>query len=433
MRTLITKTLISVSCILIAFGLSIGMASAQIDIDFQTLDAGPEYQHAFGEIIKLFETENPDIKVHPIYAGWDMGHEKLLVRIAANNAPEVAQHNDDFIGDYYARGISRPLGDYGAKIDWTILFPLQERCTRYEGKHYAIGISLKTRTWVYNVDKFKEAGLDELPQKWPSKKWTWDTLFSYAQRLTTKETYGVALNYPQEPYPWISSCAPEEWGVTSGLIYEGVFRGNEQWCLDVLQWLRDMSLVHKVAAPFDLDREAGTETLFRTGKVAMTRMGSYSLGPYKKNPLDFKWNVGPVPLGKTRADQETSLMCFCLPTGSKHPEAGGKFLSFLLTEQAQEIMLRDCGLIPAVASTAIGPLWTEQPGLPDNVNLTMFIKAMFHAEANMDRFHIAGWYEAKKIFKRAIEPIWTGKRTPKEQMERIKPEIDKALSKFRKK
>jgi len=427
-----TKQLVMllIGCLMMTLGAGVSVASAQkITIDFQILDTGPDYQKAYKEIIKLFEEKNPQVKVRAIHIEWDKGHEKLLVRIAAKNAPEVAQFNDDFIGDYYARGLLRPLEDYGCNLNWDILFPAQEEVTRFNGKHYSLAIANKGRAVWYNIDKFKEAGLEELPRKWPSEEWTWDTFLSYCKRLTTEDTWGTSFMYTQEPYDWLSSAAPKEYGELSGLIVEGTFRGNEKWCVDALQWFADLSLVHKVASPYDLDAETGGETLWRTGKVAMIRTGSWFLDDVKREPVKFKWNVGPMPL-KNRADIMTSMVNFGLPVGSKHPEIGGKFLKFLMTPKVQRILVKECGLMPADVFTAISPVWTEQEGIPDNVDLTMFVKGMFHNR--FDFFHIPGWYEAKKIFKRTLQPIWTGKVTAEEQMKKIKPEIDAALARVRK-
>jgi multiple sugar transport system substrate-binding protein len=139
--------------------------------------------------------------------------------------------------------------------------------------------------------------------------------------------------------------------------------------IEAVQFFSDLYNVHKVAPPpADFSLWAGGNSEFSNGKAAMRIFGRWPLGGYKDNPNIDLGMVG-VPAGEERANI-LFWGGFGIFSGTKHPEAAWRFLSFYTGEQGSQVW-KDWA-IPPVASVA------EEAGLTDDPIEGVWISELDH-------------------------------------------------------
>ncbi|MFC7480603.1 ABC transporter substrate-binding protein [Luedemannella flava] len=69
--------------------------------------------------LDLYTSKHPDVVFKPTWQGNQGYFEKLATQAAGGNAPDIFQMDDNFLGEYSARGIAMDLSDLVAskKID----------------------------------------------------------------------------------------------------------------------------------------------------------------------------------------------------------------------------------------------------------------------------------------------------------------------------
>jgi len=414
------RLLVIFSIMIFVLSLSVAVF-AEVTIEFQMLDNGPEYQATFNKLIKMFEKENSDIKVKPIYAGWDHGHEKLLVRFGSGNPPEIAQFNDDFIGDYSHKDILEPLNDLYDDFSEFYQAPLD--LATIDGKLRSISIAYKPRVIYYNKDWFDEAGVEPLPDHWNDPDWDWDAFLAKVKKLTeaadNKEmaSWGVTIDYPQIPFWWIHNAAPTD---EDRLIMNNQSKFAEPYVYETTQWLADLHFKHQVQPSLAIDEDVGQRELFLSQRVAMiVNGGSWEL-PFLRD-ADFNWEIGPYPTNN-RATTQASLVNFGVIRNSKHPQEAKRFIRFLLEPSSQDILSKELGMMPARKSVAEKLEWTE-PISAENGHL--YLEAMENAA--FGPWDTPGWYQSYRLAGPSFESIFSGQSTAKEALTKLDKKVQDLL------
>ena len=144
----------------------------------------------FNNAIKSFEEKYPDIDVQLESVPQEYG-TKLLAQIAAGTAPDVIQVGDGDVARYVREGIVEPLDPYingDNPLDMSIFYPGVASFGQVGGVTYFLTKDYSPLVLYYNKDMFDEAGLE-----YPNENWTWDDLLNAAQKLTTKDRWGIQL------------------------------------------------------------------------------------------------------------------------------------------------------------------------------------------------------------------------------------------------
>ena len=77
---------------------------------------------------------------------------------------------------YFERDRAEPIS--------AISFPGSVDVWNFDGKQYALPISISGQSMYYNVPKLQAAGLATPPVDWETEDWSWTTIREYAQKLT---------------------------------------------------------------------------------------------------------------------------------------------------------------------------------------------------------------------------------------------------------
>jgi multiple sugar transport system substrate-binding protein len=141
------------------------------------------------EVIKLFEKRYPNIKITPEYTSWSDYWTKLNTQAAAQNLPDVIQHDYQYITEWVNRGLLLPLDDFVKDniINLKDVAPNYIKPGIVNGKLYGINLGVNALGLVYDPELFKQA---DIPL--PKNDWTWeefkDTVIQIKKKLGI---YGV--------------------------------------------------------------------------------------------------------------------------------------------------------------------------------------------------------------------------------------------------
>jgi ABC-type glycerol-3-phosphate transport system substrate-binding protein len=316
----------------IAIGLVVLVASpagAQVKIRFQTWHWNETpWVNSLNEFMKTFNQSNPGIEVvrdDSRYA------DKEAVFIAQSQAKAAAD-----IPHFSYRPI-RLLADRGYLLDITPYVEKEggasyltqfdqaalEMC-RYKGKLYCLPDDLDPLILMYNMQLFKEAGLD--PNKPPA---TWEEFLDYARRLTKPDRWGVGIIGARQEglfmrfNPWL-------WGSGGDYVTADGLRSalDTPESLEGFKFYVELFTKHKVVPSGVIEQGAQeVRTQLAHGKVAMIiTLPSEPAIVQAINPnisVREIMALAPVPVGKKKVTSAW-FSTRVISAFSKNPDAAWK-------------------------------------------------------------------------------------------------------------
>lgn len=304
--------------------------AAPVELEFFSLK--PETVTVMEEIIADFMVENPDIKI-TLTSVADSG-TVLLTRVASDEMPDIlnvfpaenkykVMFDDELIVELTDQPFLSNVADSMLEM------------AAYNGKHYALPMTLSSYGIYYRTDIFETLGLKE-PTTYAEllevckalKDAGYDAFAlpnkdvgNVAQRL--ERTIGVVNHDSNTEFTKIA--AGEMKAEDSQTI-----RAFAQLCLDVAQYSTEDSL--------GLDYESAIADLVN-GKAAMMFSGTWMLSTMQAANPDIQVKLIPIPSPLTDeafvpVNIDTS---FGISTSCKYPEEALKFIEYLSrTEVAQK-------------------------------------------------------------------------------------------------
>ncbi len=309
----------------------------------------------------LFEKENPNIEVNSEEISWGNYEDKWMTSIAAGVAADLGYMYDVMLAPFAAMGALEPLDAYITDEYRDEIYESLWDSLKYKGKTYGVPFLGMTYPLWYNVDMFREAGIEGPPD-------THDEFLKVTKKLTkdidgdgkTDEYgFGVAFNTITLHiiYPFFFQNGVE---IVSEDGAKAAFNTKEG--LEVLQGLVDMMYKDRIMPEACLGLGQGEVTeLFLSGKIAM----KYESRKNVDNPEirarypDLKIGVMLIPKRKNRSSYG-GLGFFIIIPGSKHKEAALKLIQFMTTEKEfQEDFMRAIQIFPS-AKAFVG-IYADDP------------------------------------------------------------------------
>lgn len=140
----------------------------------------------FAPIVDAFHEQYPDVAIDIQYLPWSGRYEKMLTAIAGGTAPNVVYLNDFQVPLFASTNNLVPISDLYTDEELHEMYTEGAlNALSYEGCVYALPILQNSLGYVYNVDLFKEAGLD--PDNPPQ---TWEEIEAAAALLTKTDEQG---------------------------------------------------------------------------------------------------------------------------------------------------------------------------------------------------------------------------------------------------
>jgi multiple sugar transport system substrate-binding protein len=297
------------------------------------------------DIIKKFEEENPNIKINANFIPTSEYAQKLLVNMSAGEGIDVfTSQSASGISDYQSKGQILDVSEHVNMDELSNISSLIDQL-KIDGGVY--GLPYRAGAWAlyYNKDLFDEAGVP-----YPDDTWTWETYRETAKKLTFDGKNGSiwgSLNYDPTSTWW---RVP---GNTGGANNPNKSEDLEAF-KEAAKFIHDLSYVDKSQQPYsELVGEAGKDFTgrFLQGKHAMMFNGEWMVemlnSAMKEGTNKINYDIAPLPYSEGTEPRTTGAVAVAMVSkNTKHPEEAAKFLSFLASEPAAEIMASH-GVLPA--------------------------------------------------------------------------------------
>lgn len=152
-----------------------------------------EQKESYQQVIREFEKENPGIKIRLQWGATGRFFGVVLTRMAGGVAPDVVFMYESMMPHFADKNtledltpyIKRDLSDYDEDFH-----PLSRKIFAYNGKTYAMPVTMAPILVIYNKGMFDEAGVP-----YPDEGWTWDEFLEIAKKLTKKDKNGRTVQY----------------------------------------------------------------------------------------------------------------------------------------------------------------------------------------------------------------------------------------------
>ncbi|MCI3920857.1 extracellular solute-binding protein [Paenibacillus sp. TRM 82003] len=359
------------------------------------------------EVIKLYESKNPHVKIEAEFTSFDGYWEKLAAMVAGNNMPDVLQMNyGEYLTQYSGKdvladlkpltasgvidtsGISEGLLSSGVKNDQLLGIPL----------------GMNALTVIYDEEQLKGAGA-----KIPDMNWTWDDWKQIAEQVHRHTgEYGTQ-------------------GLEILNIFEYYARQNGQklFNADATGLGHDDQLLADFLTMVLEQQEKGT---YPTLEVILQHEAvEDQLIVHGKAPFDFRWSNQVVALTKAAGrtlklaplpgpeiDQGMYLkpaMFYSIAKQSKHQEEAAKFIDFFINDlEANQLLNGERG-VPVSESVR-----EALAGSLDETNKMVYeyIDLIAENSSAIDGNYPAGSAEIFKALEEVHEQVMYKQMTPEE-------------------
>lgn len=329
--------MIKKSIIYLIIGLVLtGFTVAQAKTNLLFLRAGSEGEKAVvGPQVRVFEAENPGIKVDMVMVPWGQQFIKMMTMIGAGKAPDVSYIGSRWIPSLVEMNAIIPITVPAARKAeyFKTIWPM----VSWKGKIYGIPRAFSTKVLYYNTELFKEAGIKEAPK-------TWEELKAAAKAIGERtDAYGYALageKFVSTTSQFFNSLFQNEGRVFDG---EGNVIINNENGVEALEFYRSLAR-YAEPGPTAYRRETLCQ-LFKEGKVGMYVSGPWRRGMFENAGTPYA--VAPLPAGPKGKSAcilvSDSLVAF---TQSQHQTEAVKLALFLTSYENQKTLDTKWGMTP---------------------------------------------------------------------------------------
>ena len=286
-------------------------------------------------LVKLYNEGQKEVEVTAVYTGgYDDTKLKAQAAAKAGKPPSVVLMSANFNVDLKLSGdiISlEPMlkADETTRDDYLKDFwPALHANAMVDGELYGVPFHNSTPLLYYNVEHFKEAGLD--PAKPPR---TWAELADTAKKLTKGDRHGLLMPAGYDYLGWLM----EAFSMSNGGRYFNEEYGGEVYydqpsMLGAARFVEDLIFKHKVM-PQGVTEAGGVSTQFFAGKASMVLLSTGSLSFIREN-MKQAYDVAFVPKNVRNAVPigGASLVMFA-GQSEDSKKAGWKFIKWLTTPE----------------------------------------------------------------------------------------------------
>lgn len=378
--------------------------------------------------IKLFEKENPDIKVKAEYSGFDGIVEKMTTQIAGGTAPDLMQINYDWLVNYSPDG----TGFYDLStlkgLDLSGFSDDLLETGKVDGKLNAVPVSINAATLMFNKTEFEKNGI-EIPK-------TWDELFAAAKQFPDG-------NYPlyESPYSGFllaTKYIQQKYGVQF-ITKDGELGFSKDQINEALSFYNKL-VEDKVLPPVEesVGEMSGASTVnespaFLEGKYAGVDDWSTQAPVYElalKNADNQELEFLGMPTMDNMKDTGLSVkpaMLFAVSKNTKHPEETAKLLNFILND---EEAVKELKLERGVPANSKAAKILEEDGTTTGIAKI----ANDYVTENMSPMPLSPYFEASKVsesWSPVMDSFAYGETSLKDATTQIYDGVTKALKEIK--
>lgn len=387
--------------------------SGQVTLSYASWDT--EQAPGLRAMLDEFENQNPDIKVEMETTPWDQYWVKLEAATTGGNMPDVVTMHSSESYKYMSQDVLMGLNEVVEEnnIDMNEFTEGLADFYTLEDELYAIPKDASVVGLWYNKEIFDNAGVD-----YPDDTWTWETLREAAIELTDESAgiYGFASHIGTETgyWPFIYQNGGEVFAddnTRSGL--------NTPEAQEALAFYRDIALVDHSSPTIQELQDPDKLSRFESGRLAMMVEGNWFAPGFLKNDYMVE-NVSAavLPKGKINATI-TNGLGWAASSNTKHPDEVKKLMTFLASEEANQIQAETGASIPALKG--FEDVWANSS---DSIDLSAFGQML---EYGVPRPYNKDGLRAEQAEVQIINRILSGSVSVEEGTAQIEQEVNTIL------
>ncbi|MDI4645937.1 extracellular solute-binding protein [Cohnella hashimotonis] len=294
------------------------------------------------DLIAEFGRRNPGIHVRRITLN-HLSYAQSAQEMIDNGLLDVVAFNSPQFQEWTEEGLVPLLEKLESDPD---IYPIAEEAFIVDGVSYAKPISFSPVVLCYNKRHFREAGIHE-----PDSYWTWSDLMRESTRLSkARGRHGIYfLPASENRYPvfLLQGMNRRPSGANGREPGDDMQRG--------LQALNGLIGNREVFPNYWAQGNDETVQLFAEGQVSVILCTYFNLNEFAHLPLEY--DICPLPSLQRGDPQRTLLLSIgmSLVRHSKWKEAARRFVDFLASADAQNVIRERTASIPARKASAEQP------------------------------------------------------------------------------
>ncbi len=309
------------------------------------------------DLVKEFETDNPDVTIDVTAIPWDSAHDKFTSAIAAGTTPDVAMVGTTWMGEFIGLDAIDPTPEM---IDPSKFFEGAQATTVVDEVSYGVPWYVETRLVFYRTDIAEKAGITEPPT-------TWEGLKDMAKAMQEKgdAKWGISLQ-PGGTGSW-QAVVPLMWSNDGEIVNEDLteYTFDDEKNVEALAYYQSY-FTDGIAN--DQPAQGTTEADFASGDVPMFISGPWMMGAVEDaggEGFADKYDVMVMPEKEQSASfvGGSNLAVF---KSTDNRDAAWKLVDFLTTEETQVEWFEMSTDLPSVQSA-----WDDE-ALKGNEKLAKF-------------------------------------------------------------
>ncbi|MCD9023161.1 ABC transporter substrate-binding protein [Cohnella silvisoli] len=335
-------------------------------------------EEPFKKINAAFTAKYPNIKLEYDFAQND---QSLNVALQANELPDLFWVQGDKtskMGEMVKNGFLKDLSSYN--LDVSRYANSEKAYCTVDGKLYcSLPSFFDTNVVYYNKDLYEKNGI-----KSPA---TWDEFVQGLDKLKAAGVTPIALAGKSEwDRAWpIFAFAPAFSNAALKAAQTGDGKLTDPTVAEALQAFRDFADKGYFGKDFLAQDYAAAQFAFTNGKAAAIIDGTWSNSTYVASGMNLGRFSIPNKDGKKIVQSSYSnFMTYAVASASKHPDQAVKYIEFLNSLEAQQILEDAVGLVPTIKDITAKDEGVKELAVFDEagVNIYTVLTALSTSESN---------------------------------------------------
>ncbi|UCH27302.1 MAG: extracellular solute-binding protein [Trueperaceae bacterium] len=279
--------------------------------------------------IRIFEEQNPGIKVNLIDYAWPDYHDTIVLRFRSGTQTDIIYSGEDWLPEWASAGWLAPLEEIVPEVaqykDKTASYAVNDMT--FNGTLYGLSYYADLISFQFNANLLEENGIP-VPQSWEDVRQAAESL----QAAGIEKPF--VYEYDQELPNFYSAFVAQVYG-RGGQMFDGelnpVFNDPQSEAFKHLQWLQDMYADGLMALE---THETKVVPAMNTGRHAFTVLFNYNLAALNNAATsalagDFAMTPMPGDSHSTYGFAKFYAMTAEAAADPARREAAWKFIEFM--------------------------------------------------------------------------------------------------------
>ncbi len=293
------------------------------------------------EVVNLFMETYPWITVECEFVGWADYWDNLSTQVAANELPDVVQHDHRYLETYVNKGLLYQLDEFsGNGIDLSNVSDAILSSGVVNGGLYGIPMGMNCFCVIYDADTFAEYGIEE-----PAYDWTYDDYLNICAQFAEHGIYGMHMsNFEDHVLYYLRTKGATLYNqVGKGLGYD-----DDSYLAELFQMRLDQVQLGYMSPPDVAKQASGYEdNLVCRRQAAMVTYWS-NAAAMVQNGSGSDRTIKVAPMYGPNSDLGTYVkpsMYLAMSQNTEHPAEAAMLIDFIINNlDANDIMMGERGV-----------------------------------------------------------------------------------------